>query len=223
MRLILGPLAFVYPMKTPRTAYPLVGGGQPIAVHRDNRGGPWIQDMFTTWIALMDIPRELGGLAVLRGSHTYVPAGGVEVENAEELLVRDDDPNWVTTDYGSGDVLIFHCYTVHKGMPNKSDRVRLSVDNRWQTTDHPVHVSVLHPYHYFDKYPRIPNWDELSRDWKTKRWIEYPPNVQATITKWPRGADDLVPSSRFFDIYRGVRGGWRPATRDTTPYLIASP
>jgi hypothetical protein len=221
MRLLLGESAFVYPMKIPRTAYPLADGGKPVAVHRDNLGGPWVQDMFTTWIALMDIPKELGGLAILRGSHTYVPTDGVEVQNAEELSIRSDDPNWVTTDYCAGDVLIFHCYTIHKGMPNHSDRVRLSVDNRWQTPDHPVHVTMLHPYLYFDAYPRIPNWDELSRSWQSKRWIEYPPDVEVTLTTG-RGEDDRVPPSRFFEIHPDVRGGWRPATGEATRYQVVT-
>ena len=223
MRRLLGDGAYVYPMKTPRTVYPSALGGRPIDIHRDNRGGPWVRDMLTTWVALRDIPVEMGGLAMLPGSQTYEPAPDGSVEHSERLHVWNDDPRWVTTDFQPGDVVVFHCYAIHKGMPNETDDVRLSVDYRWQTRDHPAHVSVVYPYHYFDVHPRIPSWEELSTGWTTRRWCELPEDAPVTYTKWPYGDDDRVPASRFVDVAPGARGGWRDETRDDAPYLIATP
>ena len=39
---------------------------------------------------------------------------------------------WLTTDFQMGDLLIFSIYTVHASLDNRSDRVRLSSDSRYQ-------------------------------------------------------------------------------------------
>jgi ectoine hydroxylase-related dioxygenase (phytanoyl-CoA dioxygenase family) len=39
---------------------------------------------------------------------------------------------WLTAEFRAGDVLIFSIYTVHASIDNKSDRVRLSSDSRYQ-------------------------------------------------------------------------------------------
>jgi hypothetical protein len=221
---LLGPSAYSYPMKTVRLVFPSQLGGSAIPVHRDNRGGPWVRDMFTTWVALGRIDPALGGLTMLRGSQSYryqairepgapAPAGpeGLPIPGA-------DSPEWVSTDFHPGDVVIFHCYTVHKGIANQADRVRVSADYRWQSAEQPVHVSSLLPYHYFDKYPRIPGWRELSAGWTDSRWCQYPPEVSVCYEKWPEGSSDLVPPSDFVTVPAGTRETWRPETRDVASF-----
>ena len=39
---------------------------------------------------------------------------------------------WLTTDFKMGDLLMFSIYTVHASLDNRSDRVRLSSDSRYQ-------------------------------------------------------------------------------------------
>ncbi len=83
--------------------------------HRD---GEYVHDarLWTVWIPLGDCPLDLGGLAVLAGSH------------------RPDDPDavWASTDYATGDVLMFGSRTLHRAGENLSgDRLRLSVDFRY--------------------------------------------------------------------------------------------
>jgi ectoine hydroxylase-related dioxygenase (phytanoyl-CoA dioxygenase family) len=226
VRSLLGPTAYTYPMKTVRLVFPSELGGTAIPVHRDNRGGPWVRDMFTTWVALGHIDAALGGFALLSGSQTYryeairepgaAPRGGPR----GLPIPGDDSPEWVSTEFQPGDVVIFHCYTVHRGLPNHADRVRLSVDYRWQTTEHPVHVSSLLPYHYFDKYPRIPGWQELSAGWSDQAWCSYPASAQVCYEKWPGGADDLVPRSDFVTVPPGTREAWRPETREAAIFRL---
>jgi hypothetical protein len=89
-----------------------------------------VNDMLTTWMPLMDVPRELGGLALLPGSQIGPPR--------PLRVLTDDEPGWATTDYRLGDVVIFHCLTAHAALPNKTDGLRRSADFRWQRTDEPV-------------------------------------------------------------------------------------
>ena len=42
---------------------------------------------------------------------------------------------WVTGDYRMGDVVIFSVYAVHGGTDNRSNKVRLSTDTRYQRAD----------------------------------------------------------------------------------------
>lgn len=223
---LLGPTAYTYPMKTVRLVFPAALGGSAIPVHRDNRGGPWVRDMFTTWVALGHIDPAMGGITMLQGSQTYrYPAvrepGAPRPPGAGgPPIPGDESPEWVSTEFRPGDVVLFHCYTLHKGIANHSDRVRLSVDYRWQSTEHPVHVSSLLPYHYFDKYPRIPGWRELSAGWSDPAWCQYPAGARVCYEKWPDGADDLVPPSDFVAVPPGTREAWRPETKDNSPFRL---
>jgi ectoine hydroxylase-related dioxygenase (phytanoyl-CoA dioxygenase family) len=113
---------------------------QSTAAHQDFQYIRGTARTFTIWTPIGDCPIELGGLAVLRGSH----AGGfIEHELFKEKKyaghglsdeqLPKDNVEWHCGDFAAGDVLIFHSHTVHKAMPNlTSDRLRLSTDNRYQ-------------------------------------------------------------------------------------------
>jgi hypothetical protein len=129
MARILGPAGFCYPFKLARVVYPASVVPRPPGtfVHKDYGA---VQDMFTCWVPLGDVPRTLGGLAIRPGSqHTTVvrprPLTGLE-------------RGWVTTDYEAGDVLVFHCLTTHGALPNREDRMRFSAEYRWQLADQPA-------------------------------------------------------------------------------------
>jgi ectoine hydroxylase-related dioxygenase (phytanoyl-CoA dioxygenase family) len=223
---LLGPTAYVHPMKIARLVFPAAGGGIAIPVHRDNRGGAWVRDMFTTWVALGHIDSALGGMAVLQGSQTYryppVRERGAPPPEPGEIAIPDDSSSdWVGTEFQPGDVVIFHCYTTHKGITNHSDRVRVSVDYRWMSTEHPVHISSLLPYHYFDQYPHIPGWRELSAGWSDPRWCQYPAGTPICYKKWPDGPDDqLIPPSDFVTVPPGTHEAWRPDVKDDSSFSL---
>ena len=44
---------------------------------------------------------------------------------------------WLTTSYAPGDVLVFHSHMLHWALPNRSDRIRLSIDVRCQPVSSP--------------------------------------------------------------------------------------
>jgi hypothetical protein len=126
---ILGPAGFCYPLKLPRIVYPrsLVPRQPGNFVHKDYRS---VQDMFTCWVPLGDVPRTLGGLAIEPGSQH---SSRVRIRPLERL-----ERGWVTTDYQAGDVLVFHCLTTHAALANNEARMRFSAEYRWQLADQPA-------------------------------------------------------------------------------------
>jgi 1-deoxypentalenic acid 11beta-hydroxylase len=97
-------------------------------------------EFITCWIPLMDIDQTIGGLAVVPGSHKGslydVPPG--HAKRIDEDRIPDDA--WKRPDYAAGDLLIFHSMTAHAGIPNTSDKLRLSVDVRFLPGSVPMPV-----------------------------------------------------------------------------------
>jgi len=120
---LLGPLGFCYPLKIPRIVYPAaIVPRQPGGyIHKDYRA---VQDMFTSWVPLGDVPARLGGLAVKPGSQVTT--------KVVPRPLRRLEPGWLTTDYQAGDVIVFH-----------EDRMRLSAEYRWQLADQPAPRQVV--------------------------------------------------------------------------------
>jgi hypothetical protein len=154
---LLGP-AVVHPHRIIRTTLPVKAGGpDDPSIHRDYLN--WrIPDMLTVWMPLLPCSRERGSLAVLAGSHL----AGVGYPNT-----FDTPSDWVTGDFDPGDVILFHCYTVHGVLPNESPLLRLSIDSRWQSLAHPVPEWVCGP-------DGGGNWDDYTGSWTDDRWIRVP-------------------------------------------------
>ena len=129
MRDVLGPRGFCYPLRIPRIVYPTsFAPRQPGGyVHKDYRS---VQDMFTCWAPFGEVPCSLGGLALLSGSQT--------TDRVAPQPLRQLPAGWLTTDYQPGDVLVFHCLTTHAALPNLTDRMRFSVEYRWQLAEQPA-------------------------------------------------------------------------------------
>jgi hypothetical protein len=200
VRLLLGPAAFSYPVKVLRTVYPeppfRVTRGR--FIHQDFAVSG-VQDMVTTWLPLMDIPVQLGGLAVLPGSHLRPPL--------RPRLLLADEPRWATTDYRPGDVLLFHCLTSHAALPNHADRLRISTDLRWQDASQPAPAElVLGPA--AGRATRGPQVELFSRLLSRESWWE---PVPSGLMLQPRQQLAGVPPgpSRMFTVHRAWQR-WRP-------------
>ena len=92
-------------------------------------------EVWTCWVPLGTCDHELGGLAVLEGSHLRGILPVHEAKGAGKLSVEQGalDGEWHSSPFGIGDALFFHSKTVHQGLPNVSEnRVRLSVDYGYQ-------------------------------------------------------------------------------------------
>ncbi len=127
-------------------------------------------ETWTAWIPLGDCPAELGSLAVARGTHAggfirdvheAKGAGGRAVEVAEEAA-------WFGGDFECGDVLFVHSLAVHQGRDNgTADRLRLSVDYRYQPQSHPVREDSLLPHMGWL------SWEDIYADWAADDPLRY--------------------------------------------------
>jgi len=126
--------------------------------------GRGTHNLFTAWVPLGETDFALGGLMILDGSHrnerlrnTY---GQRDVDqycsNRPDDPARtasglngwlSEDPNhirqqlggrWLTAEYNVGDVVVFGMNIVHGGMDNRSNRLRLSSDSRYQLASEPA-------------------------------------------------------------------------------------
>lgn len=92
-------------------------------------------EFITCWVPLMDIDEKVGGLAVVPGSHqqSYYDYAEGEIPGQAGGIApgRIADDLWRRPDYKVGDILMFHGMTAHAGLPNMSDRFRLSIDVRY--------------------------------------------------------------------------------------------
>jgi ectoine hydroxylase-related dioxygenase (phytanoyl-CoA dioxygenase family) len=131
--------------------------------HQDHLYIGGTRDTWTAWIPLGDCPAELGGLACVPGSHLWglLPsrpaqgAGGRQVDVPEGAV-------WAEGEMACGDVLLLHSLCVHQGRNNTSaDRLRISVDYRYQPLSQPVRSDSMAPHQGGFGL----TWDEIYEGW----------------------------------------------------------
>lgn len=151
---ILGGEVLLHRRKIGRITFPK-NTSQATPAHQDFmyiRGTP---RTYTLWMPIGDCPTELGGLAVLSGSHR---AGYIEHKTfpghkyagsgvAEEDMPREGT-EWHAGDFKVGDFLVFHSHNIHKALPNVTpDRLRFSCDNRYQRKDEEMGPGAMGTHH----------------------------------------------------------------------------
>ncbi len=96
--------------------------------HQDHHYVGGAPDLWVAWWPLHDLSEAHGPLAVWPGSAARGPLphsdGGVGVNIADDA--------WVSGALRAGDVVLFHCLTVHRALPNRSEHARLSADFRYR-------------------------------------------------------------------------------------------
>jgi len=142
-----GPVQ-VWTQRLIRVMYPDPDAPAPIGLgaHQDGnfRFGYQSQSFNACWMPLMEINGEIGGLAVSPGSHIRgeldhgggsVASSAKGVKEKKVFGLDAESRSWVTSDFEPGDAVIFTSLTVHRGILNRSDRIRLSCDFRYQRVD----------------------------------------------------------------------------------------
>jgi hypothetical protein len=177
-------------------------------IHQDFVHFQGTHDNLTCWSPVGDCPRELGGLAVLKGSHKVdrvlehhfsLGAGSLHVDPTAHSELKDE---WYTTDYEVGDTLIFPALTIHKALPNLTeDRLRVSLDNRYQRVGDPIAEHMLNP-HLGSMSPLT--WDDVYEDWGSDEfqyyWKKHDNPVLPKITKYlDKAFEDAVELTRNGD------------------------
>src|SRR5438876_6227071 len=172
MHQVLGESAFPHPLKIARLGFPAHYeiSTPPHQDYPNNQGTP---NLTAAWVPVGECPQDLGGLAVLRGSHRYglLPlapdrgAGNRKAVLPEQML---EELHWVTTDYSAGDVVVFHSHAVHAALHNASELfMRVSVDFRYQLEGEALTETCLHPH-----FERL-TWDAIYSGWKSDRYQYY--------------------------------------------------
>jgi len=168
-RVLLGPDVLLQPSNIARFIFPN-SLDYTTPPHQDFihiQGSP---DVWTAWLPLGDCPHNLGGLSLLVGSHKVgvLPVSRALGTGGLRTHTESVEAAWVSSSFALGDVLFFHSHTVHQGLPNLSgDRLRLSVDFRYQRASDPVMDKMLEPHQY-----RL-SWEDVYADWKSDRYQYY--------------------------------------------------
>jgi hypothetical protein len=151
--------------------------------HQDFPNVQGTTEVYTAWMPLIDCPMQAGPLQIAVGSHTAGVydfdiaggAGGIEIKDPL-------DGRWVSGDFVAGDVLLFHSMTVHKGVPNRSEQLRMSMDVRYQLVSEKFNIDNANP----DGQPL--SWDEVYRDWRSDAlkfyWRHLPLALQPFDRVW---------------------------------------
>ncbi|MBS1806336.1 MAG: phytanoyl-CoA dioxygenase family protein [Acidobacteria bacterium] len=178
MKLIVGDRVLVHPKPIGRLIFP---NSERLRVHahQDYRFMNGDPECFTVWIPLHDCPGEMGPLQILEGSHHF----GFQAHIDENLHVpeipagAEMGDEWVGGDINAGDVLIFHSLTVHAAAPNFSDRMRISLDCRFQDC-----ARVVNPANLAFAGESGKSWEEIYKTWTSPNlkyyWKSLPLNFQ---------------------------------------------
>ena len=121
-----------------------------------------------------------------QGVHEFTVAsgaGGLEV-------VAPFDGQWRFGDFTAGDALIFHSMMVHKGMDNKTRKIRHSIDARYQRASDPIsEVSMAN-------YSGCGDWEEVYHNWGSDDykfyWHNQNPSVQPYDFQYYDRRDDIA-------------------------------
>jgi hypothetical protein len=149
--------------------------------HQDFPNVQGSTEVFTAWIPLIDCPMEVGPLQIATGSHTQgvfdfqIAAGAGGIEIADPL-----EGSWVSGGFTLGDVLIFHSMAVHKGVPNHSDKLRMSMDVRYQLVSEPFNLDNANA----DGQPLA--WDDIYTGWRSTELQYYWQRLPLTLKDFDR-------------------------------------
>ena len=139
---------------------------------------------WAAWIPFTPIDELAGGLAVAAGTHNGDVYDMRPTLGAGQMVIDADidDLDWRWSAMAPGDVLIHNCVTVHKGLPNRSRAMRVSVDARYQPLSAPVAEKCLGVSH------QMKTWEDLYRGWEGDEykyyWRELDLNVEAFSYYW---------------------------------------
>jgi ectoine hydroxylase-related dioxygenase (phytanoyl-CoA dioxygenase family) len=180
MNMIAGEQVLLHPKPIGRLIFPCCDR-LTVHAHQDYRFMNGDPECFTVWIPLHDCPTDMGPLQILEGSHRF----GFQKHEDENLHVPEIPAGqamgdeWVGGQINAGDVLIFHSLTVHAASPNRSNRLRVSIDCRFQDYRH-----ALNPANLAFSGESGKSWERIYAGWQSNDLKYY----------WKRMSLNLRPS-----------------------------
>ena len=184
--------------------------------HQDFPNVQGTEEVYTAWIPLIDCPIAVGPLQVAQASHRrgvfdfVIAAGAGGIEISDPLSGQ-----WRSAGFAQGDVLIFHSLTVHKGVANSSDRLRMSMDVRYQLLSEPFNLDNANA----DGQPLA--WDDIYAGWTRPElqyyWQRLPLNLKPFDRVWFDKRDALAFASAEAGDKRAQSVLQRIVARDPDP------
>lgn len=180
LQVLFNEQVLVHPRNIARMIFPQIVQFTTPA-HQDYVHIQGTEETWTSWIPLGPCPKDQGSLAIMPGSHksglfpvqSAYGAGGLGIDT-EALPFQ-----WAASDFELGDLVLFHSHVIHKGLPNTTpDRIRVSVDFRYQAASQPVAEASLFPH--FNRT----TWDQIYQGWKSKEHQYYWKSMQLDIVEW---------------------------------------
>jgi phytanoyl-CoA hydroxylase len=115
--------------------------------HQDWRSMQGSLNAMVVWVPLADIPRELGALEIIPGSHIW----GLQDSREDEWYRRIEglrDEQYTAVEVNAGDILFFSAFLIHRSGNNVTDRIRWSSHFRYNDLEEPTFVSRKFPNPY---------------------------------------------------------------------------
>ena len=205
MEMIVGDKILIHPKPIGRLIFP---NCERLTVHphQDYRFMNGDPECYTVWIPLHDCPTQVGPLRILEGSHRF----GFQKHEDENLHVPEipveaaKGDEWVGGQINAGDVLIFHSLTVHSASPNRSDRLRISLDCRFQDSRRP-----LNPANLAFGGESGKSWESIYSQWRSNELKYY----------WKRLSLNFLPSKS--EIEQLARTAEPPSKRDRFARILS--
>jgi phytanoyl-CoA hydroxylase len=146
--------------------------------HQDWRSMQGSLNAMVVWVPLADVPRELGALEIIPGSHI----GGLQDSREDEWYRRIDglsDEQYQSVEINAGDVLFFSAFLVHRSGNNVTDSIRWSCHFRYNDLEEPTFVSRKYPNPYIYK----PQQELVTKDF---------PSIEELQKVFPGGAEQRL-------------------------------
>lgn len=203
MKMLVGDRVLIHPKPIGRLIFPQCEK-LTVHAHQDYRFMNGDPECFTAWIPLHDCPVEVGPLQILEGSHLFGFQNHVDAnlhvpEIPAEAEMGDE---WVSGNVNAGDVLIFHSLTVHRATPNRSNKMRISLDCRFQD-----YLRAINPSNLAFGGESGKSWEEIYANWSSRKlkyyWKSLPLNLQPSrdeIKHLAATADDPAMRVRYVRI-----------------------
>lgn len=187
MRALLGPTAFPHPLSICRLVFPDIAEWST-PPHQDFPNNQGARDLYACWIPLADCTPRGGSLSVLEGSHLLGILPRRRSLGPGHRTVAPDprmDPlTWRTGDFRLGDMIVFHSLTVHRAEPNMLDRLRISVDYRYQREGDQITRECLRPH-----FGRL-SWEQIYDGWQRQDLRYYWKDKELDFVDWDFAFND---------------------------------
>jgi ectoine hydroxylase-related dioxygenase (phytanoyl-CoA dioxygenase family) len=204
MKMLVSQHLLIHPKSVGRLIFPNFDRATTHA-HQDHTAVAGDEETFTAWLPLHDCPLEQGPLRILDGSHRF----GLQPTDGETGCIppgTERGSDWVGGDIRAGDLLLFNSLTVHEAEPNRSDRMRISLDCRFQSYQRAINPAAL----VFAGSGRR-SWPKTYANWLSDElqyyWAKLPLQLKPSkveLVELARGSESPDERARYAGILEAI-------------------